>query len=550
MKYLLLLLMLIACTAHGSTYYVRKDGAAGCNGTVDAPAAAPSLIAGKPGKSNIPLCAFLSPMQGFPAKTYDGDAHPVLHSGDTLAIGAGKFPVGWIHAHPIPGSGNCNDGIWFACEMELGGLSDITIVGAGNAKTQVYAVSGGNVIDAKNTTRLKISGIDFWGGGKCALNSGAPASHRCVGGDGTIWGQNFLGGFPITDVTLDHDYIHGFANNGLNIGAINGLDIEYTRIMFNVHGGIDEDSCGGSKNPICASPLGSLQKIAHSEIGWNGCTEDANRYCPSQNQGGYGDGYGTGPTGGDVLVTDTLIHDNTQDGWDDLYHENGGQITIDHVTAWGNGGNQLKVMGNALIEWTTVQGNCMQNWVISPQNNSTTFPVPPMVMRYGSASDIACRANGDAIAASPRGGSKLELSHVTEVTGSGGMLSISEQNPGDSAGSSADAHDSIWEGNNNYQFDEYVTTHDLLNLVTVYGFFLISGHTPVTFENDIFHGLKDNFCPTPIGNQCGVDPMLQGPSPVKFNPTLKTGSPAIGKGTHCPQSPTPGPAKACNIGAK
>ena len=67
----------------------------------------------------------------------------------------------------------------------------------------------------------------------------------------------------------------------------------------------------------------------HWTVEWNGCGETypggEPTGCWAQEAGGYGDGVGTGETGGDWIIEDSAFLHNTSDGLDLLYHSLGGQ---------------------------------------------------------------------------------------------------------------------------------------------------------------------------------------------------------------------------------
>ena len=70
------------------------------------------------------------------------------------------------------------------------------------------------------------------------------------------------------------------------------------------------------------------------EVSFNGCGESwpaktVNlKTCWGQEAGGYGDGLGTGATGGDWLFENCYFHHNTSDGLDLLYAKGDSSITV------------------------------------------------------------------------------------------------------------------------------------------------------------------------------------------------------------------------------
>ena len=98
------------------------------------------------------------------------------------------------------------------------------------------------------------------------------------------------------------------------------------------------------------------------EIAWNGCAEKypgAQHFgCWGQNSGGYGDGLGTGETGGDWLFERVDVNHNTQDGIDLLHANANAHIVFRDVHAEANAGNQLKTTGSVTVADSTIVGSC------------------------------------------------------------------------------------------------------------------------------------------------------------------------------------------------
>jgi len=98
-------------------------------------------------------------------------------------------------------------------------------------------------------------------------------------------------------------------------------------------------------------------------VEWNGCGETypggQPTGCWGQTAGGYGDGVGTGETGGRWIIEDSAFLHNTSDGLDLLYARLiTSSIEIRRTIAEGNAGNQIKTTGPALIENSVIVGNC------------------------------------------------------------------------------------------------------------------------------------------------------------------------------------------------
>ena len=81
--------------------------------------------------------------------------------------------------------------------------------------------------------------------------------------------------------------------------------------------------------------------------------------CWAQTAGGYGDGVGTGSTGGHWIIEDSAFLYNTSDGLDLLYvREEGSSIEIRRTIAEGNAGNGFKATGLTHIESSIIVGSC------------------------------------------------------------------------------------------------------------------------------------------------------------------------------------------------
>ena len=144
---------------------------------------------------------------------------------------------------------------------------------------------------------------------------------------------------------------------------------------------------------------------------WNGCGEtypDKKPYgCWSQTAGGYGDGVGTGLTGGHWIIEDSIFRYNTSDGLDLLYtRESNSLIEIRRSQAYGNAGNQFKINGTAKIENTVGIGNCGFF-----EGKSFTYGVDN------------CRAAGNAFSLNVRRGSAVSVVNST-VAGHGDCLVV------------------------------------------------------------------------------------------------------------------------------
>jgi len=397
------------------TYYARADGgtASQCNGLVDAP---------YPGKGEGQACAWSSPMIALPAPAYGQTAAPLLHGGDTLLIKSGSYMIGY----GAPGASNCNTGATYACTMAPvpsgpSPTQPTRILGADcSAPPQLWGTQrAASVVNLAGSSNVEVGCLEITDHSSCIENhcgmSGTCAGeiNRCERDKypyGT-WAENGLTASDSKDVHLHDLNIHGMANEGVRVGRLTDWTMDHVRIYANGFSGWDNDMRNGDKEAD-TSTHGTI-RFSDSEIGYNGCGE---RYpaggvygCWGQNEGGYGDGLGTGPTSGNWIIENVYVHHNTQDGIDLLYADATATVTMKRVRAEGNAGNQLKITGTALIDNANITANCAY------------FSVPGNVGAGDMQTSDACRASGDAIAAA------LVDDHVAEVrnstlTGQGGCL--------------------------------------------------------------------------------------------------------------------------------
>jgi hypothetical protein len=371
------------CTgAWGTTYYVRPDGgdADRCTGLADAP---------YPGSGTGQPCAFSHPFVALPP-----GGTPVMTGGDRLIIAAGSYRMG-VNA---PGAAGCSEDYPWDCTMPSipsGPDADrpTCIVGMGwdsgcAAPPELYGVErAGHVISLSGSAHVRVECLELTDHEGCVeFHSGSITCDR----DGYPYGD--WAGVGVTavdseDVTLRNLNIHGFASRGILAGRLTDWTFEDVRIAGNGWAGFDGDVEGDDSN-------GGTLAFTRVSIVWNGCGETwpggEPTGCWGQSAGGYGDGLGTGATGGDWIFTDCVISHNTSDGLDLLYHSLGGTITLDRVRAEGNAGNQIKTMGETHMTNCVAVGNCGYF-----DGQAFTHNVDPcraagnaLSIGFGSASDV------------------------------------------------------------------------------------------------------------------------------------------------------------------
>ena len=420
----------VASARPASTWYVRADGgdAEQCSGLADV---------AYPGKGKHLACAWAGPMIALPPPAgYGQAATPRIGGGDTLIIGAGSYMVGL----GAPGAEACTSGIAYACTMAPlpSGPSPqqpTRVLGAGfdsgcAKPPQLWGTQRAYaVLDLTRSSHVELACLEITDHSACVEN-------HC-GGEGGCrgevdrcerdrypygnWAENGLVASDSHDVHVRDVNIHGMGNDGVRAGRLTDWTVERFRIHGNGFAGWDGDIANGDRS-VDTGNHGAIV-FRQGEIGFNGCGErwpGGEPYgCWGQEEGGYGDGLGTGRTGGEWLFEDVHAHHNTQDGLDLLYLDEHGSVTMRRVRAEGNAGNQLKVAGHSLIEHATVDGDC-------------AYFSDPAHRGAGNMRDSdACRAAGDAIAAALRDGQTTTVKDST-ISGQGGCL-VTGSGGGDSA---------------------------------------------------------------------------------------------------------------------
>ena len=168
------------------------------------------------------------------------------------------------------------------------------------------------------------------------------------------------------NITLTDLDIQGLSK-GIHAGRLKDISLLRVNLYANSAVGWDGDIeyMGGEGN----SNSGTI-RFTDSSINFNGCgliynpgepDHNTPHSCAKQQYNGYGDGIGTGATGGDWIFDNVKVMHNNSDGIDLLYHSLGGSIVVKNSHIEGNGGNQIKLAGNSKIINSIIIGTCAWN---------------------------------------------------------------------------------------------------------------------------------------------------------------------------------------------
>jgi len=513
--------------AQGTAYYVRTDGgsATQCTGLADA--AYPGSGTGQP-------CAWDHPFRALPP-----DGPPRISGGDTLIIGAGSYRMGY----GAPGDDNCDADYPWDCHIPPipsgpDPAHPTRILGAGwdsgcaNPPELWGAERAGMIINLTDSSNVEAGCLEITDHSSCVEeHTGGLACERDTYPYGD-WAADGLYAEDSAHVYLHDLNIHGLASAGVRAGRLSDWTVENMRVAGNGWIGWEGDIEGNDSNS------GTLT-FRHWTVEWNGCGETypggQPTGCWDENVGGYGDGVGTGATGGDWIIEGSTFSHNTSDGLDLLYHSLGGSVTLDRVRAEGNAGNPVKITGQTSITNSVLVGNCAYF-----EGRSFTYNVDP------------CRAGGNTLEVIYTGGEWVSIVNSTLSGHGDGLLFAGPRDGYSCNGAEAlTVRDSIFLGGT-----EYLDPGDITFLFYQEG----CGNLKLDSDYDIAYRVKNITCGS---NEEYVD---SGPHDLCQDPQLFatmpiTGSPAVDAGDNaiCPSVDIRGTARpadgdgdgnaVCDIGA-
>ncbi|MBW2308322.1 MAG: hypothetical protein JRG73_15455 [Deltaproteobacteria bacterium] len=489
-----------------TTYYVHPDGGTfdQCTGLVDAP---------YPGSETNQPCAWSNP---FWALDSNNPPYWRLQGGDTLIIYQGSYRMGigapntgWCeaessfdcHLPPLPsGPDPTHPTRILRADWDQGCPSPPELWGTERA-WQIISLNG--------TSNAVISCLEITDHSGC-VEFHANAAVRCERdtppfGD---WAHAGMYAADSSNVTLKDLNIHGFAEQGIRAGRISDWTVENVRIAGNGWAGWEGDLGEPSSNS------GTLT-FRRWTVEWNGCAEtypgEEPDHCWDQTAGGYGDGVGTGATGGHWIIEDSIFRYNTSDGLDLLYL--GGdtlatEVEVRRTIAVGNAGNPIKLSGSSTIENSLIIANCGY------------FYQKP----FGQEMQDHCRAGGNALALDLHQGNTVDVLNNT-IVGQGDILVEIECN----TASQCDG-------------TEWVRLQN--NIFVGYGDFLQSDWGDLTafmwdpsnfssggIDYNVMYNVKFDTGSCPFGaNDLCTDPLFVDSSLDSFDGHLQAGSPAIDSG--------------------
>ncbi|MFC3549818.1 choice-of-anchor Q domain-containing protein [Lysobacter cavernae] len=481
-----------------TTYYVRTDGgdAAQCTGKANAPYS---------GSGTAQACAWKSLHVALPA-----NATARIAGGDTVLIGAGEYMIGWGATGAA--GGRCYSGGPYDCYLPPipsgpSATARTRILGQGHdAGCKVPPKLWGTervttVLNLAGSSNVEVGCLEITDKSDCVEghSNGAARCQRDTAPYGQ-WASAGIAASNSKNVWLHDVNVHGLANTGIHAGGLTDWTLDRVKIVANGWVGWNGDIGAASSN------AGQIT-MRNTEIAWNGCGQKwqtgAPWACWAQEGGGYGDGLGTGRTGGQWLIEDSYVHHNTSDGIDLLYMDGNANtsVTVRRVYAVGNAGNQVKVYGNSTVENSVVVGNCAY---FNGKDN----------MLHGDQ----CRAQGNTLSVGLVAGQTANIRHNT-VTGEGDCLILTTDG---TATSRLNILNNALIGQ-----PDFLATRGGYPEQTC-GHYAHASAAATTYAGNLVYNVKSGQCPS--GSICGQAPKLANLTLAGFDATPLAGSPVIDKG--------------------
>ncbi len=501
-----LLMAFMQTDALAAAYYVRTDGGDNrqCDGNANA---------AYPGEGVNQPCAWDHPFRALPPY-----GSPRISGGDDLIIAGGAYMMGC----GAPGADGCDASEAWDCHMPVipsgpDSLHPTRILGEGwdvgcADPPELYGVERTDfILNLAGSDNVEIACLEITDHSPCVeFHTGGLACNRDVHPYGS-WAVNGLYARDSSRVTLRDLNIHGLANAGVLAGRLSDWTVENVRIAANGWVGWDGDIEGDDSNA-------GAMTFRRWTVEWNGCGETWPGKepvgCWAQTAGGYGDGVGTGSTGGDWIIEESRFLHNTSDGLDLLYHDLGGSITLNRVRAEGNAGNQVKITGRAAIANSVLVGNCAYF-----EGRSFTYNVDP------------CRALGNTLEVVYTGGEGVAIMNSTLYGHGDGLI-----NGGPREGFQCDgtetlaARNNIFVGDTDFNGDGSDITF-LFYRENCRNLQLDSDYNLVYNTKNVTCGVEGEFTRSGADDIC-ADPELTGPlSGDAYGMTPSPGSPAVDAGS-------------------
>jgi hypothetical protein len=485
-------------SASGTTYYIRADGgtATQCTGTTDAP---------YPGSGTNQPCAWSHPYWAL-----NSSGKWKIQGGDTIIIAPGSYKMGY----GAPNTPWCESDGAFECDLpplpsgpSAGKPTRILGKGWNSGCSDPPELWGSqrpwSIIDLTGSSNVYIGCLEITDHSNCVEDHSNAAAccerNTYPFGD---WAPDGIVASDSSNVTLKDLDIHGLATSGIRAGRISNWTVENVRVAGNGWVGWEGDIDGSDSNS------GTIH-FKDFIVEWNGCGETypggKPHNCWSQTAGGYGDGLGTGATGGHWIFEDSIFRYNTSDGLDLLYaRKPDSRIEIKRTMSYGNAGNPIKVNGNASIENSLVVGNCGYF-----SGKSFTYNVDP------------CRAGGNSLSLELRKGITVSVVNSTIVGHGDCLMNIEcDENATCDGSETVIIKNNIFQGYREFEEPSDTTCYMWIDPYNFYN---------TQIDHNIVYGVKMGEMKL-SAHELNQDPRVKNSNLASFDGHLKSNSPAINSG--------------------